>query len=83
MPSLGPRLNTIPPSTYPLQGWLGRDVALTIALVEAGVIVVGLYLLAWHEGIDILTDDYQEAFKVRTPFALPFLACTSTTSQNL
>lgn len=46
------------------QGWQGRDAALTIALVESGAIVVGLSLLAWHDGIDILTDSYRDAFKV-------------------
>lgn len=38
---------------------------LTVALLEAGVVVVGLSLLAWKDGIDILTDSYKDAFKVR------------------
>lgn len=48
-----------------MQGWQGRDVALGLALAEAGAIVIGLSLLAWKDGIDILTDGYREAFKVR------------------
>lgn len=61
------------PTSIP-QGWLGRDVALAIALVEAGAIVVGLSLLAWQQGIDILTDDYRVAFKVR-PHILYLFVC--------
>lgn len=62
-----------PPPTIP-QGWLARDLTLAIALVEAGAIVVGLSLLAWQQGIDILTDGYREAFKARPPISCPCLS---------
>jgi FtsH-binding integral membrane protein len=58
------RLSPLREGDREYRGWQGRDVALAIALVEAGAIVVGLSLLAWREGIDILTDDYKAAFRV-------------------
>lgn len=57
------RLSALRLGVQERKGWQQRDLALTLALFQVGLVTAGASLLARVEHLDILTDDYKQAFR--------------------